>query len=219
MEKFVLIMGGGSGSRMGGDIPKQFIELNGKPLILHTISRFTEFDPSVNLVVVLPAEQFGRWNDCCIKQGFRLRHQLVAGGQERYFSVRNGLEAIDRDGIVFIHDAVRPLVSIDTIIRCYNCASEQGNAVPVWQVSESLRKKETDRNVAVDRSDYYVVQTPQTFDVALIKKAYHHDFVPGFTDDATVLESSGVTVNLVQGNRENIKITFPEDLRMASLFL
>ncbi len=212
-------MGGGSGTRMGSEIPKQFIEINGKPIILHTISIFTRFDPSVRLVVVLPDDQFQRWNDCCEKYEFRIRHQLVPGGHERFFSVRNGLGAIDNDGVVFIHDAVRPMVSIETIERCYQATIGRGNAIPVWQVSESLRKTGPNGNVAVDRSMFYIVQTPQTFLVSEIKKAYRQDYRPGFTDDATVLEASGSSINLVQGNRENLKITFPEDLKMARYFL
>jgi len=219
MEKFVLIMAGGSGTRMGGDIPKQFLEINGKPLILHTISRFLEFDPDINLVVVLPPGQFSRWHECCKTHAFCRSHLLIPGGSERFFSVKNGLEPISRDGIVFIHDAVRPLVSRDTLERCDRGAAEKGNAIPVWPVNESLRKTESGRNFAVDRASYFLVQTPQTFQAALIKNAYNQAYQTGFTDDASVLEATGEPVNLVAGNRENIKVTFPSDLTTAGALL
>ena len=219
MEKFALIMAGGIGSRMGSDVPKQFIAINGKPVILHSINKFLEFHTDIKIIIVLPEDQYKKWNECCKKYKFDVPHTLAPGGSERFFSVRNGLDRIDREGIVFIHDAVRPMVSCETIARCHQCAIEKGNAVPVWPVSESLRKKTAKGSKAVDRSDYFIVQTPQTFIVSLIKKIYEQEYRPEFTDDASVFESSGKLITMVRGNRENIKITYPEDMKIARLFL
>jgi 2-C-methyl-D-erythritol 4-phosphate cytidylyltransferase len=168
---------------------------------------------------VLPETETEQWNQLVAKHGFEIGYQLALGGETRFHSVKNGLKLIPDDGIVFIHDAVRPLVSVETITNCYQTALNKGNAIPVIAVAESIRKVKGNNNKAVDRSRYFLVQTPQTFQTNLIKKAYRQEYSPFFTDDASVLEAAGEKINLVDGNRENIKITFPEDLTQVELFL
>lgn len=219
MKKFALIVAGGSGNRMKTKMPKQFVELCGKPVLLHTLEAFLEADVAFEFVVVLAPEKFGDWQSICSKYNFKAPQKLVAGGLTRFESVKNGLEQIRDEGIVFIHDGVRPLVSIKTIENCYRMAVEKGNALPVVTPSESVRKVENDTNKAVDRSKYFLVQTPQTFKTELIKKAYEQNYADKFTDDASVLENYGYKIHLVEGNRHNIKLTYPEDLKLAKIYL
>jgi 2-C-methyl-D-erythritol 4-phosphate cytidylyltransferase len=219
MKKFVIIVAGGSGSRMGADIPKQFLELCGKPVLMHTMQVFYDFDPESELILVLPEIHLKYWNGLCRKHSFSLAHCTVIGGETRFHSVQNGLSQIDDEGIVFVHDGVRPLVSMETLERCLETSMKNGNAIPVLSVNESLRKLEGDQNIAVDRSLYFSVQTPQTFRSEQILKAYQQSFDPSFTDDASVAEKSGYSIHLVEGNRENIKITNPTDLIVAEAFM
>ncbi|WP_107820674.1 2-C-methyl-D-erythritol 4-phosphate cytidylyltransferase [Mangrovibacterium marinum] len=220
MEKFALIVAGGSGTRMGSDIPKQFLVLNGKPILMHTIERFSDYDPAFKITLVLPSAQFAYWRELCTRHKFTIAHQLVAGGNSRFQSVKNGLNALPEQGIVFIHDGVRPLVSAATIRNCEKTARQSGNALPVVPVIESIRQITADGGSQhADRSQYRLVQTPQTFRLGLIKKAFQQEESPLFTDDASVCEAMGETINLVTGNPENIKITQPSDLKIAALFL
>ncbi|HAQ19191.1 MAG TPA: 2-C-methyl-D-erythritol 4-phosphate cytidylyltransferase [Prolixibacteraceae bacterium] len=219
MKKFALIVAGGSGNRMGTEIPKQFLELCGKPVLMHTIHVFYDFDPECELILVLPESQKEYWDRLCLKHKFNLAHRIATGGETRYDSVKNGLKLIDGEGIVFIHDGVRPLVSLETLKRCFETASNAGNAIPVLPVNESLRKQEGDKNSTVDRSLYFGVQTPQTFQSDQILKAFEQDFDPAFTDDASVAEKAGFTIHMIEGNQENIKITTPSDLVIAEAFL
>jgi 2-C-methyl-D-erythritol 4-phosphate cytidylyltransferase len=219
MKKFVIIVAGGSGSRMGSDIPKQFLELNEKPVLMHTMQVFYDYDASCHIILVLPPAQQGFWSDLCLSYHFSVPHQVVSGGETRFHSVRNGLEMINEDGIVFIHDGVRPLVSHQTIERCNQMAQKNGNAIPVLPVNDSLRKRKANGTVSVDRSLYYSVQTPQTFVSEQIKAAFKLDYDPAFTDDASVVEKAGFTVHLVEGNPENIKITTPTDFIIADAFM
>ena len=219
MKKFALIVAGGSGSRMKNTIPKQFIEINGRPILMHTIEAFYNFDPNFEFILVLPKDQLTLWNQLCEKYQFNIECKIAFGGETRFQSVQNGLNLISGDGIVFIHDGVRPLVSAKTLQNCLESALAKGNALPVVPVSESVRMVEGSKNFAVDRSQYFLVQTPQTFHTELIKKAYEQATSNSFTDDATVLESMGETIQLVEGNRENVKITYPEDLVYAGVFL
>jgi 2-C-methyl-D-erythritol 4-phosphate cytidylyltransferase len=219
MKKFALIVAGGSGSRMNSDIPKQFIEINGRPVLMHTFDVFFNFDPNLEFILVLPKDQVGFWNTLCEKHQFKTKYKIAFGGETRFQSVKNGLDLISEDGIVFIHDGVRPLVSAKTLQNCFEKAAEKGNALPVVPVTESVRYADHKRNQPVDRSKYFLVQTPQTFQTKLILKAYQNVTSELFTDDATVLESTGETIYLVKGNRENIKITYPEDLVFAEILL
>lgn len=216
MEKFALIVAGGSGTRMKGKIPKQFLELNGKPVLMHTFEAFLKYDINTQFVLVLPEAQLINWKKLCVKYDFNIKHSLVSGGEMRFHSVKNGLSKIEEDGIVFIHDGVRPLVSAQTISNCYKTALEKGNALPVISPSESIRETVNGDSRAVDRKRFYLVQTPQSFKVSIIKKAYEQHYQEKFTDDASVLENTGQKIHLVEGNRSNIKITYPEDLLIAS---
>jgi len=219
MKKFALLVAGGNGSRMGETIPKQFIELNGRPVLMHTFDAFTKYDKQIEFILVLPENQVEYWDGLCKKHRFEQKYKLAFGGKTRFHSVKNGLELIDSDGVVFIHDGVRPLVSEQTLENCFNTTIEKGNALPVIPANESVRVVENGKNRAVDRSKYFLVQTPQTFKTGLIKKAFKQPFTELFTDDASVLEKFGEAINLVEGNRENIKITYPEDIIVSELFL
>lgn len=219
MKKYALIVAGGSGTRMKTGELKQFMLLAGKPLLMHTLERFTAFDPHIPLILVLPGSHHNHWKKLCEISGFTIPHLVVHGGNTRFHSVQNGLACIQGDGIVFIHDGVRPFVTAGTLQRCYDTALKTGNAIPVIPVTESVRQVEKDRNFPVDRDKYMLVQTPQTFRISLIRSAYQRAYSPEFTDDASVLEKTGETIHLVEGNRENIKITWPEDLEFAKSIL
>ncbi len=215
MKLYALIVAGGSGERMKSEIPKQFIEIAGKPILMHTIERFLEFDGSIEIITVLPENQLRFWSDLQRKYSFTIPHTLVKGGKTRFESVRNGLGFTDEPGLVAIHDGVRPFVSIDTIKRCFETAEKYGNAIPVISPSDSLRIETENGSMPVDRTRIKLIQTPQVFRTDLIMYAYRQDYLPEFTDDAIVLERTGAKINLVEGNRENIKITTPEDLLVA----
>jgi 2-C-methyl-D-erythritol 4-phosphate cytidylyltransferase len=219
MDLYVVIVAGGSGKRMGMDTPKQFLELAGRPVLMHTIERFREFNDSIEIITVLPENQLRFWNELQKKYSFTVPHTLVKGGYRRFISVQNGLEFVNSPGLVAIHDGVRPLVNLETIKRCFEAAEKFGNAIPVVSPADSLRIETDSGNTRVDRMNIKQVQTPQVFDAEKIKKAYLQDFDPSFTDDATVLEKTGEEIHLVEGNRENIKITNPEDLFIAQTLL
>lgn len=214
MEKkiFAVIVAGGSGMRMGSEIPKQFILLNGLPILMHTISLFKRYNSDIQIIVVLPDAQISYWKDLCEKYQFNIQHQIEIGGETRFHSVQNGLELVTSPSLVAIHDGVRPFVSFDALDRLFEIALKNDNAIPVVDVVESIRKIEKNNSIMVNRSDYRLVQTPQVFDADLILKAYEQSFNQEFTDDASVVEKMGVKINLVEGNRENIKITTPFDL-------
>lgn len=219
LKKFALIVAGGSGSRMKSDAPKQFLEVAGKPILMHTIEAFFCFDRTIEFILVLPENEQARWKELCTDFNFTVSHRIAAGGRTRFESVKNGLDLIGEDGIVFIHDGVRPLVSQQTLQNCLVATLEKGNALPVVPVSESVRYVDENGNRALDRSKYFLVQTPQTFRAADIKKAYKQTYSELFTDDASVLESMGLKIYTVAGNRENIKITFPEDLQITEFLI
>lgn len=220
-----IIVAGGKGLRMGGDIPKQFIPVNGMPVLMHTIRRFREFDPQMHIVLVLPKDHQDYWRQLCNEYRFTDQHDIADGGSTRFHSSQNGImalaEAPDTD-IVAIHDGVRPLVSVETIGRCFTAAAESGAAIPVLPVIDTLRYVghadengvNTEQGHNVLRSDYRVVQTPQTFRLALLRRAFTQPFNERFTDDASVVEALGEKVTMVDGNRENIKITTPYDLKV-----
>jgi len=218
-QKAVIIVAGGSGKRMGGNIPKQFVEICGKPVLMHTMFRFFSFDPEIFIVLVLPFGHIDTWNQLCSKYRFIIPHQIVAGGTERYDSVKNGLKKIDDNRLVAIHDGVRPLVSIETIGKSFELAAEFGSAIPVVPLKESIREIGADISKPVDRTKFRLVQTPQTFKSSLIKQAYQKPLDPAFTDDASVFEAAGNAVHLFEGNTENIKITTSLDLQLAAALL
>ena len=219
---YIIIVAGGKGLRMGGEIPKQFMEIGGLPVLMHTLKRFREYSETLNIILVLPHDQQEFWHNLCEKHHFDVTHQVVDGGETRFDSSKNGLSAIpnDEEGVVGIHDGVRPFVSVDVIERCFETARDEYACIPVLPVTDTIRYVDQHgggKNVM--RSDYRVVQTPQTFDIGLIKQAFHQPYQENFTDDASVVEALGCQVQMVEGNRENIKITTPFDLIVAEALL
>ncbi len=220
---YAIIVAGGKGLRMGGEIPKQFIPVAGKPILMHTLEKFQRFGESLTgtggleIILVLPKEQQEYWAELCTKYSFKVSHTVVNGGETRFHSVQNGLKAIpdDVDGVVGIHDGVRPFVSLDVIKRCYQEARMKKAVIPVMPVTDTLRDVTQGKNVY--RENYKIVQTPQTFDIQLLKAANQQPYSEAFTDDASVVEAIGQEVTMVEGNRENIKITTPFDLKIADV--
>ena len=212
----ILIVAGGRGTRMGGPQPKQFLELAGRPVLMHTLEAFDRWDASARLIVVLPEDQIDTWKRLCEAHVFGRTHHVVAGGETRFHSVRNGLGAVASNGLIAVHDGVRPLVAPSVIAACFAAAADGGAAVPVVPVVESVREVDADGGSRpVDRTRLRVVQTPQVFRADVLRAAYCLPYDPRFTDDASVVEASGVAVRLVPGNRENIKLTTPMDLLLA----
>jgi 2-C-methyl-D-erythritol 4-phosphate cytidylyltransferase len=219
VKHHVIIVAGGSGQRMQTAVPKQFLLLNGLPVLMHTLQRFHSALPEAQLILVLPESHFPYWEALVKEFGFSVPHLCVAGGETRFHSVKNGLAKVDA-GLVAVHDGVRPLVSETSIHRCFAAAQENGAAVPVMAVNESTRMLKSDgSNVALERASLRTVQTPQCFDVRLLKSAFEQDYRSDFTDDASVMEAAGHRIALVEGNEENIKITRPSDLLLAEIFL
>ena len=218
---YIIIVAGGKGLRMGSDIPKQFLPVCGLPVLMRTIRRFREYSADINIILVLPKAQQDYWQSLCKEYQFDERYSIADGGETRFHSVSNGLALIpdDAEGVVGVHDGVRPFPSIDVIARCYETARHQGAVIPVIPVVETVRHLEGDNSKTVSRDEYRLVQTPQTFDIQLLKRAYRQHFTPMFTDDASVVEALGDTITLVEGNRENIKITTPFDLKIAEAIL
>lgn len=218
-QKYVIIVAGGSGKRMGSELPKQFISVAGKPILMHTLQCFHSYDASIQIVLVLPKDQHQFWNELLEQHQFKVPHQVVSGGKERFNSVKNGLAACAKQGLIGVHDGVRPLASIETIRSCYESAEKNGAVIPCIPANESIRKIKIEKNYAVDRSQYYMVQTPQVFKAELLHQAYEQGFTSKFTDDASVVEAQGHAITMVEGNPENIKVTRPMDLKIAELLL
>jgi 2-C-methyl-D-erythritol 4-phosphate cytidylyltransferase len=214
----IIITAGGTGQRMGSEVPKQFLLLAGKPLLFHTLQRFADFDPQAQLVLSLPADWHDFWKTLCAEHRFDLQHTLVAGGSERFHSIQNALAHCTGE-LIAVHDGVRPLVDPETIRLCFAQAALTGAAIPVVPVQESLRLTDGQSSHAVLRTDYRLVQTPQVFKSALLRKAYEADYHAGITDDASLVGASGVAITLVAGTLENIKITTPIDLQLAELIM
>lgn len=219
---YVIIVAGGKGLRMGADIPKQFLPIGGKPVLMRTIERFREYRRDLSIILVLPEAQQAYWKELCTEYGFDIPHRLANGGSTRFESSKNGIAAIPNgeEGFVAIHDGVRPFVSTDTIARCFEAVEESYAVIPVMPVTDTLRyidRQGGGKNVL--RSDYRTVQTPQVFDLALLSRAFDQPYQDSFTDDASVVESLGCPVAMVEGNRENIKITTPFDIAVAETLL
>lgn len=202
---------------MGGDIPKQFLPVFGKPVLMRTLEAFHAYDASMHLILVLPVSQQEYWKELCATYGFGLAHDIADGGETRFHSVRNGLALVEGEGVVGVHDGVRPFVSQEVIARCYDEASLKKAVVPVIGVVETVRHLTEEGSETVPRDRYKLVQTPQVFDAALLRRAYQQEFTDLFTDDASVVEALGEKVHLVEGNRENIKLTTPFDLKLAEM--
>ncbi len=219
MKKYVLIIAGGVGQRMNMDIPKQFIPINGKPVLMHTIARFYEYDKTMDIIVIIPRAHVSLWKDLCVEFNFKIKHQIVNGGKERFYSVKNGLKVVDENSLVLIHDGVRPLVSFDAINRVVETSEEKGNAIPYIEMNQSVRKVDARGNRAIDRSQLKLIQTPQGFHSSIIKEAYAKRYRKSFTDDASVLEALKHEINLVKGNHNNIKITSSTDLHLVDCLM
>jgi len=216
MKRAVIIVAGGKGVRMGGELPKQFIPLHGKPVLMHTLEVFQRWDASVQLVLVIPEEQRSYWEMLCRELNCIIPHTIVAGGETRFHSVQNGLRAVAPDcDLIGVHDGVRPMVSPEVIENCFRSAEEKGAVMAVVPSIDSLRMKVGHQSRAVDRRNYYIVQTPQVFYRDWLIEAYKQPYQPDFFDDATVVEHFGRTIHLIEGNLENIKITTPMDLIVA----
>jgi len=218
MKDYVIIVAGGKGLRMGSDIPKQFLPIGGKPVLMRTIERFREYSPTLTIILVLPKAQQDYWKELCDQYDFKVEYLLADGGETRFHSVQHGLALIpdDADGVVGVHDGVRPFPAIDVIRNCYETAREKKAVIPVIPVVETVRHMVRG---TVPRDEYRLVQTPQTFDIQLLKDANRQPYNDGFTDDASVVESYGYPITLVEGNRENIKITTPYDLTIAMVLV
>jgi 2-C-methyl-D-erythritol 4-phosphate cytidylyltransferase len=220
MKHYAIIVAGGKGSRMGSKLPKQFHNLNGIPLLMHTLRIFHLFDKNMQLILVLPSAHFNTWNQLCKDFSFDIEHKLAEGGPERFHSVKSGLKlVVHDDALVAVHDAVRPLVNKEVINSVYKDAAYYGNAVPVIRINASVREWNGPDNISVDRSNLYLVQTPQCFKASILKKAYLQSYREEFTDDASVVENDGQKIHLVNGNPENIKITTRSDLLFAEAVL
>jgi 2-C-methyl-D-erythritol 4-phosphate cytidylyltransferase len=217
-ETYIIIVGGGVGARMNAGQPKQFLPINGKTILQHTLEAFHAFDPTFKYVIVLPETSIDFWNSHVKIKKISIPHTIIAGGKERFHSVRNALASINGKGMVAIHDAVRPFVSKQTLKNCFEGVKKMGNAIPVIEVSDSIRIVTSSGSDMVNRSLVKRVQTPQCFLLPEIKKAYEQEYNPKFTDDASVAEGIGMKINLVEGNPENIKITTPYDMELAEFF-
>lgn len=219
MRKNVIIVAGGKGLRMGNDLPKQFIPIGGKPVLMRTIEVFYRFDRDINIILVLPVSHQDYWKSLCEEYNFSIEHTIANGGETRFHSVKNGL-ALVTNGLVGVQDGVRPFGSVEMIKRCFDAAREYPGVIPVIDSTDSLREVvDEDKSRIVDRSKIRLVQTPQVFDVNVLKKAYQTDFKETFTDDASVVEAMGVNVHLVKGEVTNIKITTPLDLKIGELII
>ena len=218
---YIIIVAGGKGLRMGSDIPKQFLPIGGKPVLMRTLERFRRYSPTLQIILVLPKAQQDYWQKLCKEYAFDIDYQLADGGETRFHSVQNGLAKIpdNAQGVVGVHDGVRPFPSIDVIRNCYETAREKKAVIPVIPVVETVRHLKGDTSVTVPRNDYRLVQTPQTFDIQLLKEANRQPYNDGFTDDASVVEAYGFDITLVEGTRENIKITTPYDLKIAEVLI
>lgn len=218
-KEYALIVAGGKGTRIKSKLPKQFLELKGKPILIHTLEAFYRYAENIIVILVLPEDDFTIWNDICKKYNFTKPVILQKGGETRFLSVKNGLEKIEGDGLIAIHDGVRPLVSEDIIGASFRLAAVHQSAVAAVRLKESIRMTDQDNTKAMDRSRFRLIQTPQTFSIELIKQAYQLKEDPTMTDDASVVEKLGHTISLFEGSYENIKITTPEDLIVAEALM
>lgn len=214
----IIITAGGIGTRMGGDLPKQFLEIAGKPILLHTLELFHTYNPDTQLVITLPPDWKSFWNDLLKKHNCTISHQIIDGGGERYFSIKNAL-AICTGEFIVVHDGVRPLVSRETLNRCFDAVEIYGQVIPVIPIKESLRQLFDDTSRTVKRSEYCLVQTPQCFRADVLREAYEIPFHVGITDDASLVEEAGFPIHLVEGNEENTKITTPFDFKIATYLM
>jgi 2-C-methyl-D-erythritol 4-phosphate cytidylyltransferase len=220
MKCYAILVAGGSGSRMETELPKQFLPLDGLPIMMHTIAAFAQSATSPQIIIVMNKAFNQYWKELCSLHNFDIPHTLKEGGESRFHSVKNGLLSInDENSLVAVHDAVRPLINPLTIDRAFQEAEKHGNAVLGIKSKDSVRRINLDHSIAIPRDEIILVQTPQIFRFKLLKKAYQQPYSKAFTDDASVVESTGVSINLIEGDQQNLKITFPEDLIFAEYLL
>jgi 2-C-methyl-D-erythritol 4-phosphate cytidylyltransferase len=219
MKYYAIIVGGGTGTRMGSDVPKQFLLLNGKPVLMETIQAFyySNFKPEIILALNIDFHQY--WEKLCAEYQFNIPHTLVKAGSQRFYSVKNGLDYVKGEAIVAVHDAVRPLVSNELITSSFQQAELKGNAVCAINAHDTVRWQRGTSSETINREEVFLVQTPQAFEINLLRKAYKQPYRSSYTDDASVVESSGIEIHMISGEKNNLKITFPEDLLVAELLL
>jgi len=218
-DEYAIIVAGGTGSRMGNRSPKQFLLLSGKPLLIHSIQAFLDYNPRIQLVVALHQDYFETWKKICIEHNFHLSHRFVPGGETRYHSVKNALNIIAGEGFVAVHDGARPVISKELISLTFRKAREYSNAIPAIPVNETVRTIESGHPRLVDRNNLRIIQTPQVFEIGLLRRAYQQKYLPSFTDDASLLEAQGINLHLVEGDFRNIKLTYPCDIDIAESYL
>ncbi|MFA8300812.1 MAG: 2-C-methyl-D-erythritol 4-phosphate cytidylyltransferase [Hyphomicrobiales bacterium] len=218
-NKAVIIVAGGKGKRFGSDIPKQFLKLNDLPVLMHTINKFYNYSSSIRIILVLPFDDINFWNDLCKEHNFTVPHKVVEGGAERFYSVKNGLQALEGIELVAIHDGVRPLVSDGLIRKSFDSCKDYGAIIPVVSVDDSMRAVSENGSIIVDRSRYRLVQTPQVFHYDQIRSAYECEYKSNFTDDASVYENKFTSLELIEGEKTNIKITNKSDIKLAEFYL
>ena len=219
MNESAIIVAGGSGIRMNSATPKQFIPVNKLPVLMHTLYAFYGYSKDLNIILVLPSSDLNTWKDLCIRHDFTIPVKIVSGGQTRFQSVQNGLAVLDDEGLVAIHDGVRPLIDKEIIAASFQIAALHGSAIASVRLTESIRELDKDQTKTVDRSRYRIIQTPQTFQIAIIKKAYQQSESKSFTDDASVVEKAGFKISLFEGSYRNIKITSPQDIVIVESLL
>lgn len=212
-----IITAGGIGKRMGGELPKQFLEIKGKPILLWTLEQIHRISPNSHILITLPAEWVSYWEELLVKYAIEIKHQIITGGKERFDSIKGALRHVQTN-YVAVHDGVRPFVSADTILKLENAAEQYGQVIPVIDLKESIRKISSTHSESVNRAEYKLVQTPQVFKTDVLKRAYNQEYQSYFTDDASVVESLGFTIHTISGNAENIKLTEPVDLKLAEIF-
>jgi 2-C-methyl-D-erythritol 4-phosphate cytidylyltransferase len=219
VNKTVIIVAGGSGKRIVSEKPKQFLYIGKYPVLQYTIKKFYDFDNNIKIILVLPENYIDYWKKLCTDTLFKFKHEIITGGKERFFSVKNAVAILENTDLVAIHDGVRPFVSQNTIEKAFKTASEKGNAIPYITSIDSVRIEENGKNNQVNRNSIKIIQTPQVFKLEILKKAYNQKYSEDFTDDASVVELLGEKINLIEGNRRNIKITTSDDLLIGELFL
>lgn len=217
IKKYAVIVAGGSGKRFGSEIPKQFLLVNNEPILMHTIRKFHL--SNCNIILVLPEVQIAYWKDLCESYSFNINHAIVPGGKERFHSVKNGIDSINEEGVVAVHDGVRPLLSAEMIDEGFRLAEQKGVAIPFVDVRDSMRKVVGDKMIRVDRSEFKLIQTPQVFDVKRLKDLMDCEYQDSFTDEATLWEEKGGELFYYQGEHQNLKITYPADLIYAEAVL
>ena len=217
MKQYIIIVAGGSGSRMGSTIPKQFLDLNSKPILMHTVEKMHQSLDHSEIILALPKSEFDTWKKLCEEHQFKVNHQVVEGGNTRFESVSNALKKVNEQSVIAVHDGVRYLVKNSVVNECMQTAQKKGTPIPV--TCGKFKTKTDIGSVVVNRDEYLIVQTPQCFSSEVLLKAYQQDYSPTFTDDASVVEAMGIEIQLIQGNKENIKITTPEDLKKAQVYI